>query len=120
MQKCLELVAGKKNQTFAFQLPLMLLPAEINIILEKKCCKKNMVRSFYSSGGKIVFALLTEIIADHVIITLIKTRKAYLEKILNKTFCSCGFSFHYCLNDILYIFICINFLLGSKASNGSY
>lgn len=54
----------------------MLLLAEVDIVLEKKSYKKNMIRSFYSNNSKIVFALLIEVITSHIIVTVIIVKKA--------------------------------------------
>lgn len=83
----------------------MLLPAEIDINLEKKCCKKYAIRFFCSGGSKIVFVLLTEVIAGHVIIIPINVKKTCLEKMLTGVFCNRKSGFHYFSNDILYVFL---------------
>lgn len=79
----------------------MLLPAETNTILKKKCCKKYVVRFFCSNGGKIIFALPTKIIADYMVITPINVNKAYFEKMFTRGFCNSGSNFYYCLNNVL-------------------
>lgn len=87
----------------------MLLPVKANTVLEKSCCKKNTVRLFYSGGSKMVFELLIEVVTDYVINIFINVKKAYLEEMFTRVFCSYRFSFYYCPNNILYILICINF-----------
>lgn len=67
---------------------LVLLPAEIFIVVEEKWYKKNTTRSFCSSDGKIIFALLAEVITGHVFITLINVRKTCLERTFKKVFLS--------------------------------
>lgn len=86
----------------------MLLQAQIDPILEEKCYKKNMVRFFYSGGGKMVFALLTEVIVSHVIFTPLKIKKVSLKEKFIRAFFSHKSGFHYCTNDILYVPIYIN------------
>ena len=44
----------------------MLLPVKVDLILKKKGCKQNSVWSGGSCGGKIVFTLLTKVIALHI------------------------------------------------------
>lgn len=83
---------------------LVLLLAKTDAILKKKAAK-NIVRFFYFSCNKIVFALLTEIIIGYIVNFFINVRKICFKKILTKAFCSRGSGFHYCLNNILYIFI---------------
>lgn len=56
-----------------------MLPAKVNAILEEKYCKKDMIRFFCSGNSEIVFALMTKVIASHIIITSINVRKADLE-----------------------------------------
>lgn len=86
----------------------MQLPAEIDVILEKKYCKRYMVRSFCAGSGKIIFALLTEVIANYAIITFINIRKACFERTLASVFYSHDFDFYYWSNNILQFFIWIN------------
>lgn len=62
----------------------MLLTIEVNAILKKKCCKKNMLSFFYFANRKIVFALLKKVIVGHVVIIPINLKKKYLEKTLTE------------------------------------
>lgn len=77
--------------------------------------QKNMVRSFCSGHSKKISTLLTEIVAGYEIITLINIMKASLERTFTRVLCSNKSGFHYCINDVLYIFICINSLRGFGA-----
>lgn len=54
----------------------MPLPAETHAISKKKFFKKYAVKSFYSNGGKMVFALLTKVIAGNMLIIFINVKKA--------------------------------------------
>lgn len=83
----------------------MLLPAEVDMISNKKCCNKNTIGFCYSHDGKIVFALLRKVVVAHVVITPINVWKAYLNKMFKKVFCKRGSGFHYYLNDVLYFLI---------------
>ena len=46
--------------------PLVLLPAEADLVPEERRGKANLVRSHSSSGSKVVLALLTEVVAVHM------------------------------------------------------
>lgn len=73
-KKCFKFVLKKGNQTFAIQFMLILLLVEANTISEKRYCKKNMVGFFYFNISKMVFILLIEIVANHVVITFINIK----------------------------------------------
>lgn len=60
---------------------LILLPTDANKILKEKYYKRDTVKSFCFDSSKIIFVLLTEIVADHLVITFISIRKAYLKEI---------------------------------------
>ena len=93
----------------------MLLPAKIDAVLEKKCSKKYAVRFFYSSGGKVVFTLLTKIVIGHIVVSPINIWKICFEKMFSKTFSTCRSGFHYCPNNLLHLLIWINSWQGSSA-----
>ena len=105
VQKRLEFLPSRWNQSFIIQLLLKLLLAEIYAVLKERCSKKYVVRFFCSGGGKMVFTLLTEIVAGHLVVILINIRKTCLERAFLRVFCSRGSGFYYCLNDILYFLI---------------
>ena len=65
-KECLELVSRDRDRGFGVMSPLVLLPAEANLIPQEKPGKRNPGRSYGSSGSKIVLILLTEVIAVHV------------------------------------------------------
>ena len=96
----------------------MLLPAETDAISEEGCCKQDAVRTFCSGGGKMIFALLTKIIAGHVIISLIYVRETCFEKTLLGTFYSRKFGFHHCLHNVLHFRIQIDPWQGCGAGRG--
>lgn len=95
----------RDNQIFAIVLLLVLLPAEADLILEEVCYKRDMVRSLCSGNGKIIFTLLIEVVAGHMVITTINVRKTGLEKTFIRGFSIRGSGFHYCTNDVLYVLI---------------
>lgn len=80
----------------------MLLPAETNVILEERYGKSYAIRFFGSGNSKVVFTLLTEIMASYIVVTLIKIEEKYLEGLFLKAFCNSGSGLHYCLDDVLY------------------
>lgn len=67
-----------------------------------------MVKSFYFGSGKMIFALLIEVIASHVIINLINIRKTIFERTFTRAFYSHRSIFYYYLKNILHVLICIN------------
>ncbi len=52
----------------------MRLLMELNLVSKKKDHKQNMIRSDDSNGGKVVFALLTEVITLYMRPTMIDIR----------------------------------------------
>ena len=116
MQKRFEFLPGGWNQSFVIQLPLVLLLAETNAVSEERCSKKYAVGSFCSCGSKVVFTLLTKIVTDYVVITLINIRQPCLEGVLSKAFAIRGFNFYHCLNDVLHFLIRISSWRGFGAN----
>ena len=55
-------------------LPFVLLPTEVDAIMQEGCGKKNAVRAFGSGGSKVVFPLIAEVIAFHMGLTTIDVR----------------------------------------------
>ena len=86
MKKCLELVPRNQNRTFTFYLPFILLPTKVDIVSQKKGCKQNLVYSGGFAGGKIVFALLTEVITFHVRPTVVNVQSLGFEFVSRSTF----------------------------------
>lgn len=74
---------------------LVLLLIEADTISKEKYYKTDIVRSFCSSGGKIVLAFLTEVVKSHIVITPINIGKVCFEKIFMRAFCNCESSFYY-------------------------
>lgn len=98
----------------------MLLLVEINAISRKICGKKYEIWSFGAGVGKIIIALLIEIVIGYLILMSIDIKKAYLKKSFLRTLCRCGFGFYHCSNNVLYFLIWINLWLGFKACNKCY
>lgn len=55
-----------------FNLGFMLLPIEVNLIPEKSCCKRDALVACIIVYVKIIFALLTKIIALHIQASIIQ------------------------------------------------
>ena len=50
---------------------IILLPIEVNMAIQKKSCKKNMIRAFSPNNGKVILILLTKIVKFYVRLTII-------------------------------------------------
>ena len=59
--------------------PLVLLPAEVDPILEKKHSKKNLVSSGSPSNSEIVFTLLTKVVAVYMGLSAIYVQRISLQ-----------------------------------------
>lgn len=59
----------------------MLLLTGVDLILKKRGCKQNLIRPDGSSGGKVVFAPLTEIITIDEKLIIIDVKKLSFELI---------------------------------------
>ena len=70
----LEFLPGDVDCAFSLMLPLVLLLTEVDAVLKEGCCKENAVGAFGSSGGKVIFTLLTEVIVFFVRLTIIDVR----------------------------------------------
>lgn len=62
-EKSLKFVLNKVGGTVAFNLSFVLLPAKNNLVIEEQGRKKNIFRVRGTGYIKIIFALLTKIIA---------------------------------------------------------
>ena len=51
--------------------PLILLPIEVNAIVQEKNCKKNTVRALSSVRSKVILTLLTKVITFYIGLTTI-------------------------------------------------
>ena len=73
-KKGFELFSSDRNCAFGFMLLLVLLPTKVDAVTQKRYCKGNAIGLFGSGGGKVILALLAEIIAFHVELTIIDVR----------------------------------------------
>lgn len=65
-KKSLKLVLNKESSTIAFNLNFILLPAEVNLVLEKKSRKKNAYMACSFSCVKKILTLLAEVVKVHM------------------------------------------------------
>lgn len=61
LEKSFELVLSERYGLIIFDLGLILMPTEVNYILEEQGCKKDLFMAFSSSGFQMVFILPIEI-----------------------------------------------------------
>ena len=73
-EECLESVLCDRDGGFGVMSPLVLLPAEADPIPQERCGKGYPGRSRSSSGSKIVFTLLTEVVAVYVGLSVVYVR----------------------------------------------
>ena len=73
-KKGFELLLGNRDLAFSLMLPLVLLPAKVNAVMQEKCCKENTIRAIGSGGGKVILILLVKVIVFHVGLTTIDVR----------------------------------------------
>ena len=74
----LELVPGDLDRGVGVMSPLVLLPAEANLIPEERCGKGDPSRPCSSRGSKIVLTLLAEVVEVHVGLSAVYVRGAGL------------------------------------------
>ena len=78
-EECLEFVLCDRDGDFGVMSPLVLLPAEANLIPQEGCGKRNLGRSRSSSISKIVLTLLTKFVAVYVGLSAIYVRETGLQ-----------------------------------------
>ena len=72
--------------SLVFYLTLVLLPSEQSGIFQKNSRKRNFVQACGTGGGKVIFALLEEIVTLQVSITLINVWEPSFQRLLTWTF----------------------------------
>lgn len=72
LEKNNKFVSVRKNGIIIFNLNLMLLSTEADLILEKQGHKKDALTAYSSGPVKIVLALLTKVIAFHIGATIVQ------------------------------------------------
>ena len=78
-----ELVLVNQDNIVHILLLFILLPAKVDIVLEKRHNKKILVKAFNSGGGKIVLKLLTAVVIFHVRFTIIHVWGLGFQKFCN-------------------------------------
>lgn len=96
LKKKFEFVPCRRYNTLAFNLGLLLLPVEVNIISEKQGLKKDMLEAHGISCVKMVLALLTEVLTLYVRATLVQVGIPGLESPIPE--CEICFSMFLALN----------------------
>ena len=79
LKECLELVLHNRGRGLGVMSPLVLLPAEADLIPQERLGKENPGRSYSSSSSKIVLLLLTEVVAVHVRFSAVYVRGTGLQ-----------------------------------------
>ena len=73
-KKGLKLFPNDRNGALGLMLPLVLLPVEVDAVMQEGCCKRDTVGTLGSDDGKVVLTLLIEVIAFYVGLTTIDVR----------------------------------------------
>lgn len=73
--KCLELILHDQDKAICVLLPLVLLSTEVNLAVEERHGKKNLVSFPSSSGSKVVFRLLTEVVAFYIELSIVYVQR---------------------------------------------
>ena len=81
-EECLKLVPRDWDRSVCVISLLILLPVEADLVLEKGRGKGNPGRTPKSSGSKVVFTLLTEVVAVHLELFAVYIRRAGLQLLL--------------------------------------
>lgn len=71
-KKRLKFVLSKRDNIIIFNISFILLPAKIDLILEKQSCKKNILKTCGTGYIKIVFTFLTKVIAFNIWVTIVQ------------------------------------------------
>lgn len=78
-KKSLKFVLSKKDGIVTFNLSFVLLPMEVNLVLEKKNCKKDAFIAYNSGRVKIIFTLSIEVIALYIQAFIVQVKILSLE-----------------------------------------
>ena len=85
-KKCLEFLPANRDVSLVFYLTLVLLPLEQNGIFQENNRKRNSVWACGNGVGKVIFALLEEIVTLQMNFTLINVREPNFQSPLTWTF----------------------------------
>lgn len=81
-----ELILRHQDRVAYIILPLVLLPIVANLVLEEKNVKKNLLNPSNSSRGKVVFILLTKLLALHVELSIVHVWGTNFQEFIPKLF----------------------------------
>lgn len=70
-EKSLKFVLSRRNSIVAFILGFILLPIEVNFISKKQGCKGDMLVAYRISYVKMIFTLLTKVVALYMQIFIV-------------------------------------------------
>lgn len=70
-KKSFEFVLSKRDNIIIFNLDFILLPTEVDFILEKKGNKEDVLEAHKTGRIKTIFALSTKVVALHVKVNII-------------------------------------------------
>ena len=79
-------LSADRNVSLVLYLTLMLLPVEQSSIFQEDSRKQNLIWACSTGNGKVIFALLEEIVILHVSFTLINVRESSFQKPLTWVF----------------------------------
>ena len=66
--------------------PLILLPAEVDLVPKEERCKKNLVSHYSSSNSKVVLKLLIKVVEVHVELFAIHVRRTDFQRLIPRLF----------------------------------
>lgn len=82
LEKSLKFILNKKNRTIAFNLNFVLLPAKVNLILEKQNYKRDILAAHGTSLVKMIFIQLTEVIALHIQASIVQVEVSSFKRLI--------------------------------------
>ena len=76
MEECFKVIPCDWDKAICIFFPLILLPAEADLISKKTRSKKHLVSNFISSGGKVILTLLTKLVISFMRFIVIYIQEA--------------------------------------------
>lgn len=86
VKKCLKLVSYDWNKVVCILFLFVLLSAEANLVLKKRCSKKNLVSTLNLSSDKIILTLLIKVILFHLGFFIVYVKRANFQKFISGFF----------------------------------
>lgn len=81
-EECLKLVLSNQDRAVYNFFLLILLLAEADLVMKKRRSKKKQVKTLSSSGDKVIFTLLTEVVAFHIGFTVVHARETDFQELV--------------------------------------